>query len=208
MTMTKNTLTPIAILNLPRAVQPLITYARAIVTAMTANPHFTTPAPALAVVTAAIDELQLSETAALTRAKGTIAIRNEKRAALVIMLRQLKGYVQTVADADAETGNSIIESAAMSVKKIGVRKPRVFAAEAGVVSGSVKLIAPSAGGRAFYEWQYSLDVGKTWVAAPGTMQAKTSVAGLTPGASVQFRYRPATKSGEGDWSQPVTLIVK
>jgi len=39
------------------------------------------------------------------------------------------------------------------------------------------------------------------------MQAKTTVAGLTPGASVQFRYRPATKSGEGDWSQPVTLIV-
>jgi hypothetical protein len=25
--------------------------------------------------------------------------------------------------------------------------------------------------------------------------------------SVQFKYRPVTKTGEGDWSQPVSLIV-
>lgn len=208
MSPTKNTHTPIAILKLPTRVQPLITYARAIVTAMTANPHFPTPGPALAVVTGAIDELQLAETAALTRAKGTAAVRNEKRATLVTLLRQLKGYVQTVVDANAENGTSIIESAAIAVKKTAVRKPRVFAAAPGLVSGSAKLVAPFAGARAFYEWQYSVDAGKTWAAAPGTMQAKTTIAGLTPGASVQFRYRPATKSGEGDWSQPVTLIVK
>lgn len=208
MTMIKKTHIPIAILKLPRANQPLITYARAIVTAMTGNPHFTTPLPALAVVTAAIDELQLAETAALTRAKGTAAVRNEKRAALLTLLRQLKGYVQTVADASSDTGTSIIESAAIAVKKTAVRKPRVFAAEPGLVSGSAKLVAPFAGARAFYEWQYSLDGGKTWVVAPATMQAKTTVTGLAPGASVQFRCRPGTKSGEGDWSQPVTLIVK
>ena len=208
MTMNKKTHTPFAILKLPGGVQPLITYARAIVTAMTANPHFPAPGPALTVVTAAIDELQLAETAGLTRAKGTIAVRNEKRAALVTLLRQLKGYVQTVVDSNVETGTSIIQSAAMGVKKTVVRKPRTFAAEPGLVSGSAKLVAPSAGVRAFYEWQYSLDGGKTWMVAPATMQAKTTVPGLTPGASVQFRYRPATKSGEGDWSQPVTLIVK
>ena len=203
-----NTQTPIASLNLPRRVQPLITYARAIVTAMTANPHFPAPTPALAAVTTATDDLQLAETAALTRAKGTIAVRDEKWAALVTVLRQLKGYVQTVVDANVETGTSIIESAGIAVKKIGARKPRVFAAEQGAVSGAAKLVAPYAGGRAFYAWQYSLDGGKTWLAAPGTMQATTTVAGLTPGASVQFRYRPATKSGEGDWSPPVTLIVR
>ena len=31
---------------------------------------------------------------------------------------------------------------------------------------------------------------------------------LTPGASVQFRYRAVLKAGEGDWSQPTTLIVR
>ena len=34
------------------------------------------------------------------------------------------------------------------------------------------------------------------------------VTGLAPGATVQFRYRPVTKAGEGDWSQTVVLLVK
>jgi hypothetical protein len=76
------------------------------------------------------------------------------------------------------------------------------------VSGSVKLITKSSGTRSGYEWEYSLDGGKTWVNAPVTLQAKTTVAGLTPGATVQFRYRPVTKGGEGDWSQTVVLLVK
>jgi DNA-directed RNA polymerase specialized sigma24 family protein len=54
----------------------------------------------------------------------------------------------------------------------------------------------------------SLDGGKTWVAAPSTLQAKTNVYGFAPGATVLFRFRPVTKAGEGDWSQPVSLIVK
>ena len=32
--------------------------------------------------------------------------------------------------------------------------------------------------------------------------------GQTPGTVLQFRYRPVTKTGESDWSAPVTLTVK
>jgi hypothetical protein len=28
------------------------------------------------------------------------------------------------------------------------------------------------------------------------------------GATVHFKYRPLTKTGEGDWSQPVSLLVQ
>jgi hypothetical protein len=59
-----------------------------------------------------------------------------------------------------------------------------------------------------YEWQYSVDGGKTWVVAPVTLQAKTTILGLTPGATVTFRYRGVTKTGDGDWSQLITFIVK
>jgi hypothetical protein len=48
---------------------------------------------------------------------------------------------------------------------------------------------------------------KTWVTVPSTLQAKTTVAGLTPGATVTFRYRAVVKTGEGDWSQPTSLMV-
>jgi hypothetical protein len=199
---------PVAALMLPRRIQQLIAYARAIVAAMTGNAAFPTPAPTLAAVTAAIDALANAETTALTRAKGAAAVRNEKLTALVALLRQLVRYVQNVADVSAENGTSIIESAGMSVKKAAVRKPRVFGAATGPVSGSAKLVAPSSGQRASYEWQYSVDGGKTWVVAPVTLQAKTTILGLTPGATVTFRYRGVTKTGEGDWSQLITFIVK
>jgi hypothetical protein len=204
------TVTPHAVvsLKLPRRVADLITYAQAIVKAMTNNPSFPSPVPSLLALTAAIDDLQIAETSALSRVKGAVAVRNDKKAALVRLLQQLKGYVQTAADAAVENGGAIIQSASLAVKKTAVRKPRVFEAAAGTASGSAKLVAASAGPRSSYEWEYSIDGGKTWVAAPVTLQARTLVSGLTVGSIVQFRYRPVTKTGEGNWSQPASLVVK
>lgn len=85
---------------------------------MTGNPSFPTPAPALAAVKTATDDLQKAETAAQARTKGAVAVRNEKRTALVTLLRQLLAYV---------------------------RKPHAFGAAPGAVSGSAKLVAVSAG---------------------------------------------------------------
>jgi hypothetical protein len=198
----------IASLKLPTKVPALITYAQGIVKAMTGNASFPNPVPALATVTEAINELQAAETAALARTKGAVATRNEKRTALVQLLQQVRGGIQTVADANVENSGSIIQSAGIAVRKTPLRHPRVFAATPGAVSGSAKLVAASAARRASYEWQYSTDGGKTWLVAPSTLQAKTTVPGLTPGATVEFKYRPVTKTGEGDWSQPQSLIVK
>jgi hypothetical protein len=198
----------LASLKLPNKVPALITYGQGIVKSMTRNASFPNPVPALATVTEALNELQAAETAALARTKGAATTRNEKRAALVQLLQQLRGYIQTTADANVENGASIIQSAGIAVRKTPVRHPRVFDAKPGTVSGSVKLLAASAARRASYEWEYSLDGGKTWVTSPVTLQAKTTLSGLTPGATVQFKYRPVIKTGEGDWSQPVSLIVK
>ncbi len=173
-----------------------------------AGASFPNPTPPLASITTAINTLQNTETAALARTKGAVATRNEARTVLVTLLQQLKGNVRATADANVENSASIIEGAGMAVKKTPVRHPRVFEALPGAVSGSAKLVAASAARRASYEWEYNLDGGKTWVTAPATLQAKTSVPGLTPGATVQFKYRAVTKTGEGDWSQAVSLIVK
>jgi len=107
-----------------------------------------------------------------------------------------------------ETRATIIHSSGLAVKKTPARKPRVFAAKEGALSGAVKLVTASAGPRSSYEWEYSLDGGETWVAVAPTIQARTTVPGLTPGVTVQFRYRTVTKAGAGDWSQTVALMVK
>jgi hypothetical protein len=39
-------------------------------------------------------------------------------------------------------------------------------------------------------------------------QAKTSIAGLTPGSSAEFKYRAVTKTGADDWSTAVSLTVQ
>ena len=208
MSNTKSIHRSIATLKLPKTGGALVTYAQGIVTAMTGNAAYPSPVPPLATVTTAINELQTAETQALTRAKGTVTARNDKRAVLVTLLQQLRGYVQTTADANVETSATLIESAGISVRKTPVRAPRVFTAKAGAVTGSAKLVVPGAGNRVFYEWEYSTDGGKTWSTAPATLQAKTTVTGLAPATTVLFRYRTVTKSGEGDWSQPVSLLVK
>jgi hypothetical protein len=197
----------LAVLVLPKRINVLITYASGVVEGMTGNPSFPTPSPALVTVTGAIAELQTAETAALARTKGAAATRDAKRAVLVSLLQSLRMYVQSIADQSGETASAIIQSARMGVKKTPARRPRVFAALAGANSGTVKLVAPSAGSRASYDWQSSPD-GKTWTDLGTTLQAKTTLTGQTAGTVLQLRYRPVTKTGATDWSAPVTFTVK
>jgi hypothetical protein len=197
----------LANLKLPRTVPALITYAGAIVKSMTNNPSFPSPTPSLATVLASIAALQTAEQSALARTKGAVAARNEQKTVVVGQLEQLKGYAQSVADANLDNSVSIINSAGMAVRKTPAGHPHVLAAKPGPVAGTAKLTAPVAGRRASYNWEYSTDGGKTWVAMPSTLQSKTSMTGLTSATTVQFRSCGVTKAGQGDWSAAVSLVV-
>jgi hypothetical protein len=207
-TTTKTIARPIAALNLPKKVPALLTYAQGIVKGVTGNPSLPAPTPTLAAIQTAISELATAETAALSRQKGAVITRNEKRAVLVALLQQLRAYAQAMADATPENGGSIIASAGMALRKPIVRAARIFAAKPSGITGSVKLVAPAAARRSSYEWEYSTDGGATWVTAPPSLQAKTVLTGLKAGTTVQFRYRPVVKTGGENWSQPVSLLVQ
>src|SRR3974390_1619557 len=81
----------LVILNLPRRIPALITYAQNIVTCMSGSPHFPTPTPALAEVSTAISALQTAEVAALSRTKGAVVVRNDRKRDLVTLLQELRG---------------------------------------------------------------------------------------------------------------------
>jgi hypothetical protein len=197
-----------ASLKLPLNVPALVVYAEGIVKSMTGNPAFPNPAPALAQVTSAITALSTAEATTLTRARPAVAKRDAARVTLHGLLVELKGYVQAAADVDLENSASIILGAGMSVRKTPARPPRVFDATPGPVAGSVKLVTTTAARRASYEWEYSADGGKTWVAAPPSLQSKTTVTGLPSATMMQFRVRAVTKAGAGDWTDPVSLVVQ
>ena len=206
--MTKRTHRVIAALNMPLSVPAFIKGSRAVVTAMANNPYFPSPNPPLPTVTKSIDQLDAAEQLAATRAKGAVEARDAARANVVSNLHDLRQYVQSRADADPANAEKIITSAGMSVKRSPARTKSDFEAKAGPVSGSVHLVVRAPARRASYEWQWSIDGGKTWQQAPGTLQAKTTIAGLPMGVVCEFRFRSITKGGEGDWSQVIQFLVK
>jgi hypothetical protein len=165
-----------AVLAMPKSVPAIITFANHVITSMTNNPNFTKID--LGPVKTALTDLEVAEPAAIARTTGAVATRNEKRALLVSELELVKAAVQRVADSSPENAPSIIQSAGMSIRKTLLRKKRVFSASQGPVSGSLKVVVPSAGHRVAYAWQYSIDGGKTWVDLPATIQAKTAVSSL------------------------------
>jgi hypothetical protein len=195
-------------LNLPESVPSFLKTADGIVQRMTGNSWFPDPSPPLAVVASAVAELRDAQVTTESRTRGTAAARNEKLKTVVDLLMRLKGYVQGVANDNPESAAAIIESAGMSVKKptAFVRPP--FSVKQGPTSGSVVLMARSAGDRCCHQWQSSSDGGKTFRSAPLTQQGRTVIDGFTPGQTVLFRHRPVTIHGEGEWNDPIALVIR
>jgi hypothetical protein len=192
----------------PKTAPELLVLARTIVEAMRGNSWFPAPVPSLATVQAAIDRLAEAEVAALSMTVGLKQARNSARAALVALLHRLKAYVQGVADENPDLAASIIEGAALSVAARGDKAKAPFAILQGGVSGSVRLVAKAVTKVASYEWQLSKDAGKTWVDLPTTLQAKTTVSGLTPGMTYGFRFRAIKRPGVGDWCEASRYMVQ
>jgi hypothetical protein len=193
---------------IPMAIPAAISYTHALIAALTGNVHVTSPNPPIASLTDLVNKLEAAETATKTRAKGTIEARNAAMSALKSALEAERATIQLVADSDPDNAPAIITSTSLSVRKVGSHGKAPFAVRQGDTSGSVRLAVKSAGPHSAYDWEWSADGGKTWTAAASTTQAKTVVASLPVGTSLQFRFRAVTPKGEGDWSQPLSFLVK
>lgn len=187
----------VVVARFPMPVIALLKFAQALIAALTNNAYFPDAAPLVAALLAAWTALDSAETAAKTRAKGTVAARNAAKATLLTALHGAKAYVQQKADANLEQSQPIIESAGLAVRKPPVRAKFAFAAKQGTVTGSAHLTARTIARRASYEWQWSADGGKTWTLLPSTLQAKTTVPNLPAGTTCSFRFRGVTKAGKG-----------
>ena len=208
--MMKTPTTPRSIVALafPTRVVALIDLAKAIAQGLTGNQSFPQPDPSVAQLNTTIADLESAQLAVHAHAPGAVATRDQKRAALVAMLRRLKTYVQHVVDAaPPENATALIQSVAMGVKRASVHGKHAFSVKHGMVSGSVSIEAPRAGQRVSYEWEYSSDGGKTWLPLPPTTRSRTALTGLQPGASYSFRSRAVTTSGPTDWTQPLAIVA-
>jgi hypothetical protein len=195
---------PIAVLHVARMQErsgATGAFAKAVLTAMTGNPWFPSPAIPLATFAAHIAALDAAETAVLLRTLGNAQERNAKLRVVLADLDGLRVYVQRIADAHVAEGPEIIESAAMSVKTVTHHDKPTLEARPGPQSGSVVLYAKASRSRSFLDWQYSVD-GVSWVSLPSILRSKTMLMGLTAGTTYLFRIRRSTKAGTGDWCDP------
>lgn len=198
----------VAVLNMPEHVPDQIKQGEAISAALVSNQFFPLPDSIITGFNDALTKYNSTETAAQTRAKGTIAARNAAKVVYVGAAHALRARIQEVADANPEQAEAIIKSTTLAVRKTALRQKQGFVVKYGATSGTVHVTAPSAGARASYEWQSSIDGGKTWLSAPNTSQARTTISGLPSATVVEFRYRVTTTQGMGDWSLPTSLLVK
>jgi hypothetical protein len=199
---------PIAVVNYPTTDEKLITFSLAVLNGFTGNATFPSPDPSLAVFSGHITAFQACQVKAIGKGTGTATARNAKRALVKADLKQLCAYAQKVLPTldSVEDARTAIESVFLSVKKTAsVNKPPL-AAKNTTVSGTVALVAKSVGPNSTYYWEYSVD-GKTWLKAPDTLKAKTTISGLTPATTYSFRFHALTRKGPVDYSQVVTLLV-
>jgi hypothetical protein len=198
------------VLAIPKSAIAVLALAKALQAAMAANKVlFPAPTPSVAQLAADIAALDAAETATHTHTVGTVEARDAKLATVKLDLRQLRAYVQSVAEADEANAASIAKEAGMSVGKTPSHHKEALTAKPNKkTSGSVDVAARAAvANRQSHDWELSTDGGKTWTALASTLAARTTVTGLTPGAIVHVRHRAVTKSGPDNWSQAVSVIV-
>jgi len=170
---------------------------------------FTAPTPTVPSVTTSVNNLETAEILASTRVAGSVSARDLKYDVVLKAVHGLLNYVQNLADnaPDEATAISIITASGFDLKNAGIRVKAPIAVKNGAVSGSVLISAKSAGARTSYNWRYSVD-NVTWIELPTTIQAKTTVSGLTPATIVHFQCRSITKTGAGNWSQTMIIVVQ
>jgi hypothetical protein len=126
------------------------------------------------------------------------------------LLTQLGQYVEGVANESANqgNGNAVILSSGISVKRMSIRTPRVFAVRNTEFPGVVLLTAASAK-RGSHEWQYTATPAdeSSWTSVPDTLKAHTFITGLGIGQQVYFRHRALLKDGFTPWDNTISIVV-
>ena len=188
----------------------LVTDTHTILTGMTGNPSYPTPNPPLAAVTTGLNEFT---TALANAADGGItltAIKNDKRAALVALLRDLATYVQVACNGDL----TVLLSSGFPIQKpqrnpIGVLPAPVNLTLAlGPLSGQLNAVVPPVFGASVYNWKLTASNAPAVVLQSAqTTGGRTTFTGLTPGVVYVAQVNAVGAAGPSDWSQPVSQMA-
>jgi hypothetical protein len=191
-----------------------IAKAQQVVTALTANPNFPVPTPALANITSAANDLKTAaDDVQATRQLGKekTAIQNQKEAVLDQLLAQSGSYVAAIAGIDEQ----LILSAGFDVRASTAgpseppAQPLSLAAAEGSHDAEIDLTwQPVAGAKSYVVEQSGDPVApNTWAHAGVSTRASYTGKTLISGSRYWFRVAAVNAAGQSGWSDPATKIA-
>ncbi|MGH7953865.1 MAG: fibronectin type III domain-containing protein [Limisphaerales bacterium] len=188
----------------------LITDATAIVAAMTGNTNYPAPAPALPDVGAAVDNFVAGVAAAADGGLALTSAKNDLRAILIALLRELASYVQVTCKGDLTklltSGFPIQKPQRQPIGTLPA--PANLIVKLGGVSGELDAKADPVFGAATYNWRLSTTIAPTVTLQSGqSTAASTTFGGLMPGTSYNIEVNALGAAGPSDWSNPVSQIA-
>jgi hypothetical protein len=175
---------------------------------MTGNSNFPTPVPLLSVMTTQLNKLDAAYTLAQSKTKGTAAAMRTELKVNNVLLKQLAGYVEAVANSNHDQGVSIIEGAGMNVRKRPVYVPKTFAVVLGKTPGTV-LLSTHAVPKSSYLYEMTTDptLATGWSTVVINQTVKYTKAGLTSGTRYYFRVSVITKGMQASYSPVLNVII-
>ena len=180
-----------------------------LVVAMTGNAHYTTPVPALAVISAALDDLRAKITAANAGGKLARSERNTAWTTAKGLLRQLAAYVQLNCQNDID----ILLSSGFSATKIPAPIGPLGAPQ------NVRLSRKDMEGQIYLQFTpvYGTTAGYTVQTAPAatgpftdyvlSSKSRVFIDNQTPLQACWVRVRATGTAGAGPWSEVVSIMV-
>ena len=187
----------------------LITETSAIVQSLTSNATYPTPTPALPAVSTALATFTHAVAAAADGGVPLTLAKNDARAALTALLRELSSYVQLACKGDMTkllTSGFPVQKAART--PIGILPPPTVTVKLGAKSGDLAAKAAPMAGAATYNWRVvTPNAPAVPVLVAQTTAASNTFSGLTPGLVYQVTANAVSSAGISDWSDPATQMV-
>jgi len=195
-----------------QSAERLITTAGAIINGLTGNPSFPAPPVDMKTLQAAVDDLNAALAAQPQGGPSATAEKNNKKEALIALLRRLRHYV------DENCGNDLsvllssgFQAAVTTRVRLPLANPSILNLGLGNSTELVLKVTPIAHAKCFEVRMAVVGAGNTpgpWqTAGLFTNSRSMTIDGLTPGTTYMFQVRAVGGSTRySDWSNPVSRM--
>ncbi|MEO5719739.1 MAG: hypothetical protein ABIR29_14360 [Chthoniobacterales bacterium] len=185
----------------------LIEFVRNVITLMTGNANSTTPSPTLATDSTAVDQFESLVQEASNGDRIAIAARNEARAGLLSLVRQLASYVQGQCKGDLASLSLPGSRRSSKSRPPSSRWCRRICGSPRANSGALLFRFGRGRNVSNFSIQVADDSDGPWTDRGLSNRTRVLLDGLTPLRNKWARARANGAAGSSDWTEPTCRVV-